>query len=102
MGTTLMDQYMKMTATAFIHQAVQGVINKIVEMKQSCEVSTYYEERLTGNDKQHNYLVWMGAMQWNNYNLFHYELSWGEKLTSTHFFLAHFCRAPPLFRKEMQ
>ena len=39
MATTLMDQYMKMTGTAFVHTAVEGVITKIMEMKQSCEVS---------------------------------------------------------------
>ena len=41
MATTLMDQYMKMTGTAFVHTAVEGVITKIVEMKQSCEVVPY-------------------------------------------------------------
>ncbi len=43
MATTLMDQYMKMTGTAFVHTAVEGVITKIVEMKQSCEVSTPHD-----------------------------------------------------------
>ena len=30
---------MKMTGMAFVHTAVEGVITKIVEMKQSCEVT---------------------------------------------------------------
>ena len=42
MATTLMDQYMKMTGTSFVHTAVEGVITKIVEMKQSCEVMPHY------------------------------------------------------------
>ncbi len=39
MATTLMDTYMKMTATCFVHTAVQSTINKIMESKVSCEVS---------------------------------------------------------------
>jgi len=38
LATTLMDQYMKMTSTLFVHTAVQGVVNRIMESKQPCEV----------------------------------------------------------------
>ena len=38
LATTLMDQYMKMTTTSFLHTAVQSIINRIMESKQSCEV----------------------------------------------------------------
>lgn len=39
LASTLMDQYMKMTSTKFLHTAVHGTINKIMESKQSCEVN---------------------------------------------------------------
>ena len=39
LATTLMVQYMKMTSTNFIHVAVKDSVQKIVELKQSCEVS---------------------------------------------------------------
>ena len=38
LATTLMDQYMRMTSTKFVHTAVQCTVNKIMESKQSCEV----------------------------------------------------------------
>ena len=38
LATTLMDQYMKMTTSLFVHTAVQSTIDKIMESKQSCEV----------------------------------------------------------------
>jgi hypothetical protein len=38
MASTLMDQFMKMTATRFLQVAVQGVINKIMDSKLACEV----------------------------------------------------------------
>lgn len=37
-ATTLMDQYMRMLCSEFVSQAVGGVINKIVDSKQSCDV----------------------------------------------------------------
>ncbi|KAI8501698.1 Ras GTPase-activating protein 1 [Branchiostoma belcheri] len=37
LASTLMDQYMKMTAVPFLHQAVKEVITKIADSKQSCE-----------------------------------------------------------------
>ena len=39
LATTLLVQYMKMTATGFVHRAVKDSVQKIVELKQSCEVS---------------------------------------------------------------
>ena len=39
LATTLMDQYMKMTSSEFVRQAVQGGVMKIMELKHSCEVS---------------------------------------------------------------
>jgi len=38
LATTLMDQYMRMTGTKFVHTAVQSTVNKIMESRQSCEV----------------------------------------------------------------
>ncbi|XP_077989624.1 ras GTPase-activating protein 1-like isoform X2 [Glandiceps talaboti] len=38
-GTTLMDKYMKMTATPFVHFAVKEVILRILDSKQSCELN---------------------------------------------------------------
>ena len=40
-----MDQYMKMTTTSFLHTAVQSIINRIMESKQSCEVGDTYPFR---------------------------------------------------------
>ena len=48
MATCLMDQYMKMTATCFVHTAVQGTIQKIMDSKLSCEVSFSLVWWLTG------------------------------------------------------
>ncbi|XP_076443695.1 ras GTPase-activating protein 1-like isoform X2 [Babylonia areolata] len=39
LATTLMDQYMKMTATDFVRQAVQQGVQKIMELKHSCELN---------------------------------------------------------------
>eukprot|EP00058_Branchiostoma_floridae_P006819 XP_002592307.1 hypothetical protein BRAFLDRAFT_206850 [Branchiostoma floridae] len=39
LASTLMDQYMKMTAVPFLHQAVKDVITKIADSKQSCELN---------------------------------------------------------------
>ncbi|KAL8563555.1 hypothetical protein ACOMHN_060871 [Nucella lapillus] len=39
LATTLMDQYMKMTATDFVRQAVQHGVQKIMELKHSCELN---------------------------------------------------------------
>lgn len=36
-----MEQYMKATATPFVHHALKDTILKIMESKQSCEVKTY-------------------------------------------------------------
>lgn len=41
MATTLMDQYMKMTTSTFVHAALQPTIDKIMESKVSCEVTTF-------------------------------------------------------------
>ena len=35
-----MDQYMKATATAFVHHALKNTILKIMDCKQSCEVGS--------------------------------------------------------------
>lgn len=35
-----MEQYMKATATPFVHHALKDTILKIMESKQSCEVKT--------------------------------------------------------------
>lgn len=37
--TTLMDLYMKSVSTVFLQAAVQETIHKLLESKQSCEVS---------------------------------------------------------------
>lgn len=39
LASTLMEQYMKATATRFVHHALKDSILKIMESKQSCEVS---------------------------------------------------------------
>lgn len=36
-----MEQYMKATATPFVHHALKDTILKIMESKQSCEVEAY-------------------------------------------------------------
>lgn len=41
LASTLMEQYMKATATPFVHHALKDTILKIMESKQSCEVKTY-------------------------------------------------------------
>jgi len=38
LASTLMEQYMKATATQFVHHALKDSILKIMESKQSCEV----------------------------------------------------------------
>lgn len=38
LASTLMEQYMKATATPFVHHALKDTILKIMESKQSCEV----------------------------------------------------------------
>lgn len=38
LASTLMEQYMKATATHFVHHALKDCILKIMESKQSCEV----------------------------------------------------------------
>jgi len=45
LATTLMDQYMRMTSTTFVHTAVQSTVNKIMESRQSCEVTVNYYDR---------------------------------------------------------
>ncbi|XP_056179551.1 ras GTPase-activating protein 1-like isoform X2 [Falco biarmicus] len=39
LASTLMEQYMKATATRFVHHALKGSILKIMESKQSCELN---------------------------------------------------------------
>ncbi|PVD19798.1 hypothetical protein C0Q70_20289 [Pomacea canaliculata] len=39
LATTLMDQYMKMTSTDFVRQAVQSGVHKVLELKHSCELN---------------------------------------------------------------
>ncbi|ELT91839.1 hypothetical protein CAPTEDRAFT_152841, partial [Capitella teleta] len=39
MATTLMDQYMRMTTSAFVQAALQQTIDKIMEDKLSCEIN---------------------------------------------------------------
>lgn len=41
LASTLMEQYMKATATPFVHHALKDTILKIMESKQSCEVKTH-------------------------------------------------------------
>ncbi|XP_023933304.1 ras GTPase-activating protein 1 [Lingula anatina] len=38
-ATTLMDQYMKMVATDFVHHAAKSSVMKIIESRQSCELN---------------------------------------------------------------
>ena len=40
--TTLLDLYMKSTCTEFLNAAVTDIIYKILESKQSCEVSLLF------------------------------------------------------------
>lgn len=40
LASTLMEQYMKATATPFVHHALKDTILKIMESKQSCEVKS--------------------------------------------------------------
>lgn len=41
LASTLMEQYMKATATPFVHHALKDTILKIMESKQSCEVDAH-------------------------------------------------------------
>lgn len=43
LASTLMEQYMKATATPFVHHALKDTILKIMESKQSCEVRRPHE-----------------------------------------------------------
>ncbi|XP_005103165.1 ras GTPase-activating protein 1 [Aplysia californica] len=52
LATTLMVQYMKMTSTIFVHKAVRESVQKIVELKQSCELDPKFLENTT--DQQSN------------------------------------------------
>ncbi|KAK3701433.1 hypothetical protein RRG08_015853 [Elysia crispata] len=52
LATTLMVQYMKMTSTKFIQVAVKDSVQKIVELKQSCELDPKFLENST--DQQSN------------------------------------------------
>ncbi|XP_059172622.1 ras GTPase-activating protein 1-like [Physella acuta] len=52
LATTLMVQYMKLTSTNFVHKAVKESVQKIVELKQSCELDPKFLENST--DKQSN------------------------------------------------
>lgn len=47
LASTLMEQYMKATATPFVHHALKDTILKIMESKQSCEVKTCKGFRLS-------------------------------------------------------
>ena len=40
LATTLMDQYMKMTSTDFVRQALLHGVQKVMELKHPCEVCT--------------------------------------------------------------
>ncbi|XP_053405598.1 ras GTPase-activating protein 1-like [Mercenaria mercenaria] len=42
LATTLMDQYMKMIGTEFVHAAIKGPVCKICESKQSCELNKQF------------------------------------------------------------
>lgn len=42
LASTLMEQYMKATATPFVHHALKDTILKIMESKQSCEVQNLF------------------------------------------------------------
>lgn len=55
--TTLMDQYMKMTTTSFLHAAVQSTINRIMESKQSCEINPAALENPADIDLNARHLV---------------------------------------------
>uniref|UniRef100_A0AAR2KVA2 RAS p21 protein activator 1 n=2 Tax=Pygocentrus nattereri TaxID=42514 RepID=A0AAR2KVA2_PYGNA len=45
LASTLMEQYMKATATPFVHHALKDTILKIMECKQSCELNPSKLER---------------------------------------------------------
>ena len=42
MATAVMDQYMKMTTSKFVREALGDPIQKILETKQSCDVSASF------------------------------------------------------------
>lgn len=42
LASTLMEQYMKATATPFVHHALKDTILKIMESRQSCEVLVHF------------------------------------------------------------
>lgn len=54
LASTLMEQYMKATATPFVHHALKDTILKIMESKQSCEVEAYNGSSLTHTDANAN------------------------------------------------
>lgn len=51
--STLMEQYMKATATPFVHHALKDTILKIMESKQSCEVMELNRMMLFSGQKCH-------------------------------------------------
>jgi Ras GTPase-activating protein 1 len=59
LATTLMDQYMKMTSTLFVHTAVQSVINKIMESKQSCEINPNLLDNASDVDINVRHLIFL-------------------------------------------
>lgn len=42
LATKLMDQYMKMVAIPYLQNTIKGVILKIMESRQNCEVSSFF------------------------------------------------------------
>ncbi|CAI9581080.1 unnamed protein product [Staurois parvus] len=54
LASTLMEQYMKATATPFVHHALKDTILKIMESKQSCELNP---SKLEKNEDVHTNLA---------------------------------------------
>uniref|UniRef100_A0A673FZF5 Ras GTPase-activating protein 1-like n=1 Tax=Sinocyclocheilus rhinocerous TaxID=307959 RepID=A0A673FZF5_9TELE len=52
LASTLMEQYMKATATPFVHHALKDTILKVMESKQSCEVMELNRTMLFSGQKR--------------------------------------------------
>ena len=54
MATAVMDQYMKMTTSKFVREALGDPIQKILETKQSCDVSASFILPIQSSEISHS------------------------------------------------
>ena len=73
MATAVMDQYMKMTTSKFVREALGDPIQKILETKQSCDVSASFilpiqslEISHSPSNMLHSICLQVNAATWDN------------------------------------